>query len=375
MRSLGRKSTPEQQRYNLIWLLPHLWVLNGRFISHSERLDADAMVDPSLRAMVAKDYQHLLEPYSGFLHSSGNYKAPDPKDEVFYPGALCSHFLSVLSSQPVTGQARDLYRLNYLAEFHEREAIRHNASIENQVPLADTLVTEYQSPVGQGSHQVPCSALLQAKTGDHFIRIPLLSLDHILRLPPRLRLDLSVLLAATVHGPVPTNVLDETLCILCLNKLPMERAQDLGQLPPYAVSVIALHVCELARQMKRRDLEHYDGFDADLLDSLNAVTYGVNCFDSDGIKDRHRRRLELIAHHAFSLLSRATSCPQISLRPASVAAQRHYDAILPLLQRAGYSPADLDLPAHGGHHASSKIVKYVAKSTILSLVGLQSVRW
>lgn len=43
---------------------------------------------------------------------------------------------------------------------------------------------------------------------------PVLKLDYLLGLPYRLRLDITVLLAATLGGPVPVLLLDETLSIL-----------------------------------------------------------------------------------------------------------------------------------------------------------------
>lgn len=63
--------------------------------------------------------------------------------------------------------------------------------------------------------------------------------------------------------------------------------------------------------------------------------------EGDALHPLHRQRLDLIARHAVLLISRAPSCPPLSTPPTSAAVQRDYDALMPLLRRAGLSNVDL----------------------------------
>lgn len=112
-------------------------------------------------------------------------------------------------------------------------------------------------------------------------------------------------------------------------------------LPPYAITSLACHVCELAHRQQLRAIENYNTVEVGLLQALAGLVRDVSDFDEAEEKEQYSKQASLVARHAVLLLSRAPSCPPLAKRPTSTAAQRSYDALLPLLQRAGMSSTDL----------------------------------
>jgi hypothetical protein len=89
-------------------------------------------------------------------------------------------------------------------------------------------------------------------------RQPLMQLGEILALPPRLRLDVAVLLSSTLECEVPSAILLDALSILCLNQLPLTRVEEVARLPLYCVPVITSAVKDTAMRRIRRDTEKYN---------------------------------------------------------------------------------------------------------------------
>lgn len=141
--------TARQRRLNIIWLLPNLWVLDQRFITEAERVDAEALVSPHVRALgrqppplppPEQQQQHEgpgsspTEPH--FLHSPGVFTLNAKPSKTQDVGKLASSFLSLLSGQPTGGEARDRFRLTHLSSLYDQEADRHNQYARQQVRVA-----------------------------------------------------------------------------------------------------------------------------------------------------------------------------------------------------------------------------------------------
>lgn len=121
----------------MIWLLPHLWILDHRFITNTERVDAEALVSPEIRA-IANNSIFLSSAHAatcrGFLASAGAFEGVNgPSRNEHQVGSLASTFLSLLSGQPISGDLRDAFRLSRLANIYDEEAARHNSYITHQV--------------------------------------------------------------------------------------------------------------------------------------------------------------------------------------------------------------------------------------------------
>jgi hypothetical protein len=167
-----------------------------------------------------------------------------------------------------------------------------------------------------------------------------------------LRLDVCVLLAVTLDGPVPVTLLDEVLSILAtLHGLDPEVTSGWCTLPPYAIQAALHHVREAAQVEQQQPQQQqgsaaggaggYGTIELALLDAVGGLLRGVSGFDPDSHREQHDKWASLLARHAVLLLSHTPSCPPIASRPVSVAAQRAYDTMLPLLRRAGMAHTDL----------------------------------
>ena len=85
--------------------------------------------------------------------------------------------------------------------------------------------------------------------------LPTIDLYPLLILPHRLRLDLSVILTASILFPIPFPVLNDTLMILFSRYLSLADIQCLGQLPLFARTAIV----SIIRRICRRELDEFNG--------------------------------------------------------------------------------------------------------------------
>jgi hypothetical protein len=106
-----------------------------------ERQDANVLVDERLRALVSARQAAMggAAPVRSFLATKGAFEG-NTEGDYDSVGALAVEFMRLISGQPPSGVAQDVFRLTYLADFHEKEATRHNACVRQQVGLtgADT---------------------------------------------------------------------------------------------------------------------------------------------------------------------------------------------------------------------------------------------
>lgn len=173
-------------------------------------------------------------------------------------------------------------------------------------------------------------------------RWPLLRVDVLLGLPPRLRLDVCVLLAVTLDGPTPLPLVQEVLSILsALHKIEHDVASQWPTLPAYAIQALVHHVREEARREAQHGEGGYGSVELGLLEALGGLLRGNSSFDSAAELEQQDTWAGLLARHAVLLLSHTPSCPPLTTKPSSLPSQRAYDALLPLLRRAGMSSSDL----------------------------------
>jgi len=143
----------QQTRHNLIYLLPHVWVLDGHFITSTERDDACGNVDPAVKAMVLQGQHVISSPPpmvgGGILTAKGSFewrgdtsstavtetaKTSSSSSSSSSSNIVSQSFLSVLSNQPPShGKPLDVYRLKCLATYYEEEARRYRGLVTHQV--------------------------------------------------------------------------------------------------------------------------------------------------------------------------------------------------------------------------------------------------
>lgn len=142
----------------MICLMPNIWVLNGRFITHVERQEAEQRVSPSVRSIIMQQRRQLR---SSLQENPCKFRLLNSLGDDFQlqsgPGGSDAHaghngreggggqghaFMKTLSHQPSQGPARDIFRLQYLAIFHDHEAIRYNTALSHQVSLQSIVTTK-----------------------------------------------------------------------------------------------------------------------------------------------------------------------------------------------------------------------------------------
>ncbi|KAJ1453222.1 hypothetical protein M885DRAFT_588752 [Pelagophyceae sp. CCMP2097] len=346
-------------RRGALLYVPSVWVLDGEFVSASERAGADDAPHASdgghrsrddapqssdgRAARASRDGDRAVRPSRadapptprGFFAALGGGDDYTPVEAE--RSMLKLHF-KALEKQPRPGPARDAFRLKYLAKAYAFEATTHRQwEIERKVR---------------------CGRPTKRATVEPLPPRP----PDVSKLAAAPRLDAAVLLAAAVRFDLPTKMVVEALTVLLLDSLDLNAIEELAALPAYAKSAIVYELGEACREANgdvglapskpdaKPPPSHYASLDASLLAALpHVVTRFEPLLGSDlaaavsSFQETARR--EALWRHAAILLSRAPSCPKLGAVGTQVGKNKAYAAVESLAAAAGLAAADVALPA------------------------------
>lgn len=188
-------------------VLPNVWVINDDFIASFDRREGSGVNNgPKPNEEVPKD----IEVPSNNL---GNRE---------------SKLIRAIQNCPPKGKYSDYFRLEILLEEYLQEACYFNCFAQ-QIDLQNN-----------SSHR-------------HIECMPFVDAYALLVLPHRLRLDLSVVLTASLMFPVPKQLLRDALLIIMAQYISMEDIEQLYHLPTFAKTAL---VC-LLRRVSKKELQEW----------------------------------------------------------------------------------------------------------------------
>lgn len=198
-------------RFEVICIMPHVWVLDGQFITAAERAAAaewaaspDGAGSSAARAVAA---------------ASGG----DEREWIATASPPGAALLEVVAGEPLRQELRDAYRLKHLAQFYQADC-----------ELVNPVVRKRRVAAGLPG-----------------LLMPQIYLESLLALDPRVMTDLAVVLAAVAEHDVPRQVLVESLTVMLVGDLEQEQIEDIASLPHFCIAVVVFFLYELARA--RRD--------------------------------------------------------------------------------------------------------------------------
>ena len=288
-------------RPSILRRLPNVWILDGWLADAGERALAAGLEWTPPDAAGGR----------GFKWGAGEWSAEAPS----YIGELAMRFLSVLKEQPTRADLIDDFRLRHICGAYDEDALRHNTAAARQI------------------------------YGQRPLRLPRVHLKVLKRLDVRVRVDLLVILAAALKFEVPEQVVSEALTVLLAAELGTDVAEEVTRLPPFDKAAVCF---ELRGQFTGDVQEGKLRFGQDLAELVEAVPAIVARSPREATAADGTGAGDPFARHATILLTRSPSCPPLTATQRTPAAQRIYDAMLPLLQAAGFSLKDLTLEQGDG---------------------------
>jgi hypothetical protein len=295
---LTKGLSASEYRQQVIHLLPHVWVLDGKYISQDERQQASE----SLSRMPIPAEQD----------------APTSMWEQWENSENADSLLMLLAEQPSKPLLVDRFRLKHLAQHYTKECWRHNEHVAAQRHLA-------------------CG---KKRPGD-MKEMPHLHLERLLKLEPKERQDLAVILSISLQFEIPEQIVTESLSILLAGQLDSAVIQSMATLVPFAkaTNVFFLHalaMTELAAKADEVDPVDYGAqVERELWDAMPRVSTGIA-----GNEDS--KNLQLRARHAVIILSRSPTFPPLMVPQAAqpLPAQKIYAQLLPVLTAAEMTEGD-----------------------------------
>ena len=237
-------------------------------------------------------------------------------------------FHDLLLRQPFLPELQDSFRLSNFVSFHNHISDIHRRYFE----------------------------LNTAKVGTLIIDPGRCDISSLLTLPPRIRLDLAILMAISVQFDVPDIILQDALSILLKLDLSDQCIDDIGHLPKYGRTLLCRALQEVANlEVSARMLAAtskpyaYTELEIELLRSV-PVMVTVSFYENsnegnedNAIGNEDRTSLELRARHAIILLSRSPSFPPLlqSKQLGNAGLRTTYSRLLTLLQIGGMAAPDL----------------------------------
>lgn len=196
--------------------LPNVWVLNDDYIVSRNKVAASQGIAPS---------------GEGESKQSVDVWRTKP-NTVKEQNLLCA-----IQDLPTYDAIADAFKLDILLEDYLQEASVLN-TFTDQLALSNTSAIKT-------SFMQNLNPLLNGKS------MPSIELYQLLLIPHGLRLDLSVILTASILYHIPTAVLNDTLVILLSKYMSVSDLQSLGQLPLFARTAIV----SIIRRICRRELD------------------------------------------------------------------------------------------------------------------------
>ncbi|GMF18132.1 unnamed protein product [Phytophthora fragariaefolia] len=210
--ALFRQNTVNDYRKKVAATLPNTWILDGHFISATERQQAIEECDEFVTSLL-KSCKKLEAGGSKFGSVSDVWiESEGASNETLNCAA---NLIQVAHKALPLEESPDLRRLKAIVSFHNAESKLHNAH----------------------RHFAPSRHARNARL------MPKVWVQEILALPRRIRLEVIILIATFIEFRYPKILLSEALTIRLLDSrhFPPEAIQDTVNLPPYAlVAIVAI---------------------------------------------------------------------------------------------------------------------------------------
>ena len=348
-------SDPAQYRRNVLFLMPHVWVLDGVFVTAEERAAVAAYFSDGSSDRSPDDDTADGdgdggggggggggEPGPGAgspLRELAKRRVEETKQRWVGPhvaGKLAVVLRKAETDAPARPRLSDAYRLKHLTHLYSLDAALQN---------------DYYRRM---THFLP-GGLPSLVLGE-------LHLVALAALPHRVRLDLTVTIAATLGYAVRPAIVEDAMTVLLAGvvggDVPASRiAKDLSILPHFAVTVAVYFLGELCGgELEEREKRgeggdrgvHARRLERILCDSLPRVGRGGHVGAAANYSEDHERagNAPMMLRHAVHVLSRSPAFPGLNLlqHPSSLApaAKAVYEEVRPLLDAAGYGSLALD---------------------------------
>ncbi|RHY38179.1 hypothetical protein DYB25_000757 [Aphanomyces astaci] len=314
---VGQDADKDVSTYRLktVALLPNVWALDGHYITTDHRL-------------VALDTFGEFE-YATTQGRTDRYGSTAMTWQLLLPPSnpLADHLVHLVNHEPTSHRIlRESYRLKALLHMYNHLSTHANAHL---------YLAPKSSAAAGGSKPWP-----------------VVPADDILRMPPRARLNLAILLAATLDFPsLPPFLLLEATTINLVGHLDPANIRAILDAPPYVAT--ALLFC-LGEQGLKDNLSLPEN-DRKLWSSLPVVLstfVDAKSIDfMDPITDDQTQLFTRRCCYAVILLSRAPSFPTHGVDTSSSVASAVATALQPLLDKAKMRVQDLFPDAAGGMSA------------------------
>jgi hypothetical protein len=326
-------------RAQLISQLPLVWVLNGEFITATERLSLSHNESNSIDDT---DKQVQLPAVTTGLTASASAKAllqlPPWWCQTNNSTGHAAQLAQYLCHEIPDISKAEGSRLKYL--LHHYEAAAHE---QNELSIKQS----YNSAA-------------TAANSNHKKHYPLPYTKQILSLSPAAMLDVAVMLTVKLRygSSIPVRVLKEALLIRFVTEIGSKPADDVAILPPYICTALIWMIRQRLNELIQQQLDEGLSYDVvvpilayselELLQCIPAVVTGIdtvadksNAADADTTDDSSR--WQLLCRHTVILLSRSPNCPPLIAKHSSPLLQKQYELMKPLLLKAGMSHNDLSV--------------------------------
>ncbi|GMF31603.1 unnamed protein product [Phytophthora lilii] len=227
---LLKGNTTNEYRKKVVALLPNVWILDGHFITTTEREQAVEDFDQFVSSLL-KQPQRSAGVVSKFGSATDVWVESEITTDNSAEWSRSSNFIGVAHKSPPPEEPPDMRRLHAVVLFHNEESTIHNAH----------------------NHFAPSRYAPNARL------MPKVWLDEVLALPRRTRLEFIVLVATFLEFRFPKVLMLEALLIRQLDcpHFPSEAIRDTVDLPPYALVAlvaVARHYSIKEEQTKRDEL-------------------------------------------------------------------------------------------------------------------------
>ena len=299
-------SDVEEYRKMVITLLPHVWILDGHFVSSGERTDAYASCHE-----IASSY-----PPKGcrFGSTSGTWNNPTGWGH----SSLHAKWKTIIEELPTRGDVIDGYRLRHLAlDYHPNFCGLHNDNL-------------------------PTSKPKNASPHVSFFRKAELHLHQVSLLSFRTRLDVCILLHAAEEYSIPRDILTEALTIHLAGTEGNYTSwiADWTRLSEYALTTFLFHFRQLAMEAQQSELvqNRPNSNDMILWNSMDTVYKTLLKKNKKISVDKSSSRRAL---HATILLSKSPSFPNMLNRNMNEKMRKVFMQLQPLLKASKMTDQDL----------------------------------
>ncbi|ETW03861.1 hypothetical protein H310_05211 [Aphanomyces invadans] len=352
---LGQDADQDEATYRLktAALLPNVWVLDGHYITTDQRL---------LALETFGEFEFATT--QGRTDRYGSTAMTWQLLPTAQSNHLADHLLHVVSHQPTSRRIlRESYRLKAVLHMYAHLATHVNAHLYLAPPTKP-------SSAGCAGHHSATNPSVKAQPW------PVLPTDAILHMPPRARLNLAILVAATLDFPsLPPFLVLEAATINLVGQLDAADVRAVLEAPPYVATALLFLLGEQGLKdnlsLPENDRKLWSSLPVILSTFAPSSVAAHSTDDSDHPDYIHNDQLfTRRCCYAVILLSRAPSFPTHGAATSSSVAVAVAASLQPLLDKAKMRVQDLVPDSSAASSSSSSMSAWIGSQKRLD--GIRS---